>query len=68
MVRRNKPQTIDAETMAGAAGIDAKTFRAALRTHSFLWHEHYDRWIVEYGSREHLEMMKVLHELCAKAN
>jgi hypothetical protein len=55
--------TTNAEEMAKAAGVDAKTFRQALRDAKLSWHDHYDRWTVEVGSKEHAEMERVLKEI-----
>ena len=56
------PETTAVE-MAKKAGVDAKTFRQALRTENFPWHQHNDRWTVEIGSKHHVEMQKVLEKI-----
>lgn len=53
----------NAEEMAKAAGVDAKTFRQALRDAKLSWHNHYDRWTVEVGSDKHADMERILREI-----
>lgn len=54
------PRTVTAAELARAAGIDPKTFRAALRRANLNWHAHYERWEVPFGSAEHRDMSDVL--------
>ena len=57
------PRTVTAAEIARAAGIDPKTFRAALRRANLNWHAHYEKWEVPFGSAEHHEMSEVLASL-----
>lgn len=59
----NSPRTVTAAEIARLAGIDPKTFRAALRRANLKWHAHYDKWVVPFGSDEHHEMNGVLASL-----
>jgi hypothetical protein len=54
-----------AAEMAGAAGIDPKRFRAALRAACLPWHSHNRSWIVRVGSAEHADMKQVLKTLAS---
>lgn len=55
--------TVTAAEMARTAGIDPKTFRAALRRANLKWHSHYEKWEVPFGSAEHHDMSEVLASL-----
>lgn len=57
------PRTVTAAEIARAAGIDPKTFRAALRRAKLNWHAHYEKWEVPFGSAEHRDMSDVLASL-----
>lgn len=57
------PRTVTAAEIARAAGIDPKTFRAALRRANLNWHAHYEKWEVPFGSAEHRDMSDVLASL-----
>ncbi len=57
------PRTVTAAELARAAGIDPKTFRAALRRANLNWHAHYEKWEVPFGSAEHSDMSDVLASL-----
>lgn len=57
------PRTVTAAEIARAAGIDPKTFRAALRRANLNWHAHYEKWEVPFGSAEHHDMSDVLASL-----
>ncbi|WP_202820862.1 hypothetical protein [Rhizorhabdus dicambivorans] len=57
------PRTVTAAEIARTAGIDPKTFRAALRRANLKWHAHYERWEVPFGSAEHHDMSDVLASL-----
>ena len=57
------PRTVTASEIARAAGIDPKTFRAALRRANLNWHAHYEKWEVPFGSAEHRDMSDVLASL-----
>ena len=56
-------RTVTAAEIARAAGIDPKTFRAALRRANLNWHAHYEKWEVPFGSAEHRDMSDVLASL-----
>ena len=49
---------VTAFEMANAAGIDPRTFRAALRKQGFRWHS--DAWAVQKDSPEHDDMRRVV--------
>ena len=49
--------------MARLAGVDPKTFRAALRRENFVWHSHNGSWTVLAGSQEHEDLERVLGNL-----
>ncbi len=55
----------DAVTMAKAAEVDPRAFRAALRAAGLPWHLHGARWVVTKGSSEHGDMKRVLADLKA---
>lgn len=55
--------TVTAAEMARTAGIDPKTFRAALRRANLKWHAHYEKWEVPFGGAEHHDMSEVLASL-----
>lgn len=57
------PRTVTAAEIARAAGIDPKTFRAALRRANLIWHAYYEKWEVPFGSAEHRDMSDVLASL-----
>jgi hypothetical protein len=57
------PRTVTAAEIARAAGIDPKTFRAALRRANLNWRAHYEKWEVPFGSAEHRDMSDVLASL-----
>lgn len=57
------PRTVTAAEIARAAGIDPKTFRAALRRANLNWHAHYEKWEVPFSSAEHRDMSDVLASL-----
>lgn len=57
------PRMVTAAEIARAAGIDPKTFRAALRRAKLNWHAHYEKWEVPFGSAEHRDMSDVLASL-----
>lgn len=57
------PLTVTAAEMARTAGIDPKTFRAALRRANPKWHAHHEKWEVPFGSAEHHDMGEVLASL-----
>lgn len=57
------PLTVTAAEMARNAGIDPKTFRAALRRANLKWHAYYEKWEVPFGSAEHRDMSDVLASL-----
>lgn len=57
------PRTVTAAEIARAAGIDPKTFRAALRRANLNWHAQYEKWEVPLGSAEHRDMSDVLASL-----
>lgn len=57
------PRTVTAAEIARAAGIDPKTFRAALRRANLNWHAHYEKWEVPFGSAGHSDMSDVLASL-----
>ena len=54
---------VTAAEMARSWGIDPKRFRRELRSQSFAWHGHNDRWKVPVGSSQHKEMELVLSNL-----
>ena len=53
-------RSIRAVDMAKAAGVDPKTFRAALRREGLRWHAHNEPWTVLEGSTEHADLRRVL--------
>jgi len=55
----------DAVTMAKAAEVDPRAFRAALRAAGLPWHLHGARWVVTKESSEHGDMKRVLADLKA---
>lgn len=63
MSAASSPRTVTAAEIARAAGIDPKTFRAALRRANLNWHAHYEKWEVPFGSAEHRDMSDVLASL-----
>ena len=56
-----------AAAMARSIGVDPQDFRQALRERNFSWRPVEGAWIVEVGSPEHLEMIRVLKKLFANA-
>lgn len=51
---------VSAAEMARLAGVDPKTFRAALRRENLDWHTHNGSWTVVDGSPEHADLERVL--------
>jgi len=56
-------EVVTAVEMAKAKHVDPKTFRQALRDQNFPWHSHNEPWVVEKGSPEHKDMLRVLDTL-----
>ena len=52
-----------AETIAEAFGLNAKSYRAALRRESFEWHEYRTAWLVSPGSSEQRDMLRVAQRM-----
>jgi hypothetical protein len=57
---------VTAVELAREAGIDPKTFRAALRRERFPWHRHNASWTALRGSPQHENMLRVLSRLNRK--
>lgn len=51
---------VSAAEMARLAGVDPKTFRAALRRENLDWHTHNGSWTVTAGSPQHANLRRVL--------
>ena len=55
-----------AEAVAEAFGLNAKSYRAALRREAFRWHAIHDRWIVSPGSTEQADMLRIASEQASR--
>jgi hypothetical protein len=58
---------VTANQIADAAGLNRKSYRAALRK-AIHWHIHQARWEVIEGSSEHKDMLVVRDEMIARQN
>ena len=56
----------DAEAIAAQFGLDAKSYRSALRRERLAWHAPHGRWIVSPGSAEQADMIRVAQAMAGR--
>ncbi len=57
---------VTAEELANHYGLNAKSYRARLRSEGFRWHDKHQPWDVEVGSPEERQMRTVAEEMISR--